>query len=408
MLALTTGYPARAAQWLLVPEVSLTQGFTDHSRFVSAEHASAEVYTTIAPGLGAALAWEDFVLLGRGYASAGYRSETGETLFGGGHAGLGWNISERLALALDYQGAIGQEVSTGIPPESRTMEGGEVAVPPGGMAAPRAGTPLITAAQTRELVIISHSASTGFRVVLTPVLDLRAGAEASMRQQAPLQAGPTAATDDYAYAGSGGVGYTLSPTTSAQLSYTGGSYLNRQREATSIFHGGTAELRQEFSARFTVSAELGMRMAIPARTGEPVYAPVGGVEASYRWPRTLVQGALSRALVLDATLGGTSLSYLAMLGGRHQLLPQLELAVGLRGSWTELSVEEELGVRTGSQSGYVDYQLELVASWRLSRSYRLEGRFERYFTMGLTQGQGDTTAPNQGNAVEIVFAARWD
>lgn len=389
---------ALALNLLVVPEVALTQGFTDRSRFTSVQQAAPEYYATLAPALGAVLGLEQLQLDGRGQASATYRTATGEALFGGGQVGLGWTISERAGLTVGYRGSLGEQVAPIV--DGARAEGGTATTRP-----PRTGPPLITAAtQTEELVVLTHSAALALRFALTERLAFVTSVDGVYRQQTPLDGASSFAAEDYAGSGAAGLSYALSGQATLDLGYGGGTFLDQRRDQTSIFHGGSAGLRYVFSDRCEVSANGGLRVAMTTTAPDTLYVPVGGVAATYRWPRTSLNATLDRAFVLDATLGGTTLSYIFVLAARHQLMPQLDLGLGFNSSWAELA---RLGDDPEfAEGGYLDYGLEVTGVWHWTRNYRLEGRFARYFTLPLDQP--DYANSQQGNAFELLFGARWD
>ncbi len=380
----------------LRPEVELLQGYTDNSLYVpQGPSPVGEFESRITPGLGWTHRSPRWGVDARGAAQLTHRSQSGDTLYGSSVAALRLQPSARLRAELQARGDWGDD---------RQLLADRFATVGPNAPLTRGGGAAMQSLALREQLSFAHAGRAWAELELDERDRLQGSADLGFRQEVPLS-GASDALREYATAGYGlrllrRVGHQ----DSAGLSWDAGLYRSDGRART-YFQGGGLVWERELSPRGRATLEAGLRVAVATQVSDPVLAPILRAGVAYRWRRleTLLQ--LERSLLLDVTLGGSTLSYSATGAFRLRLDRSTELAGGATA--TENSLTLSAPSASLQADSYRMLALDCGLRRRIERNYEISATYRRLFVLPYSGDQALANSVHAANSLEVGVVARW-
>jgi len=393
----------------LVPSLELVQGYTDRSLYLlhRPDEQADELHTSVSPALALHIARRRTHLLARGGVVVSHRSASGDTLQATGRLLADHLVNRRVAWSGGYSGDWGNDRASGL-----GAEGLVAATPQDGDAGalgvdPLAASRRIRSVPLRQYVVLGHALGTELNLRLTDQVTVTPYGAAVFRQDFSL---PTAEQELREYAVLAGglrLGRALSPSDTVSAQWEAAVF-SEEREARTYLQGATLAWTHRASPRTHIVVTGGVQVGVAAVVSDPIYAPVASLVARHRWSRFDVAVGLERAVLLDATLAGTTLAHTAQVTARARLGPHLEGTLGAAGTLSELAQrpadESDAGLLT---SGYRNYTLHAGLGRRFLRRYRLSLRYLRLFVLPM---DGDAALANEAfdsNLLEVSLSADW-
>lgn len=385
----------------VVPSVELVQGYTDQSLYLLQRSEDAdELHTTIGPAVSLLVAQRRTSLFGRAGVLVSHRTVSGDTLQATGRLLLDRQLTRRARWSLGYSGDWGNDRAVGLGVAGLVPDGPA----PEGQAQQVAAARRIRSVPLRQYVVFGHSLGTEVDLRATPQTRVTPYGAAVFRQDFSL---PTAEQElrEYAVAAGGlRVSRDLGPADSVSVAWEAAVF-TEQREPRTYLQGGTLAWSHGVAARTAVVVTGGLQVGVSTVASDPLYAPVASFLLRHRWSRLDLAVGLERAVLLDATLAGTTLAHTAQATMRARLGPHLEGVLGAAGSLSELAQEpDETGPLT---TAYRNYTLQAGLTRRFRRRYRIAARYLRLFVLPM---DGDAALANEAfdsNRFEISLSADW-